>query len=141
MTALDVGVQDDLYLSQSRFIKKLKRMATRWEVFILVVAHPRKESGELTNDSVSGSSDITNAVDIVFTYSRNTGEDKDCYQSVIGITKNRLTGRLLLGGNRVKVEWSAKSKRIAATIGEKTRTYGCFKTETVELLGIDEYEG
>lgn len=132
MTAIDVDIKDDLYLSQSKFVKKLKRIATKWEVFILVVAHPRKESSkELNNDSVSGSSDITNAVDIVFTYSRNTGENKDKYQSVIGVTKNRLTGKLLLDQNRVEVIYSCKSKRIANTIAEKTREYGCFKNNSL----------
>lgn len=139
MTAIDVDVKDDLYLSQSKFVKKLKRIATKWEVFILVVAHPRKENGkELNNDSVSGSSDITNAVDIVFTYSRNTGEDKDEYQSVIGVTKNRLSGRLLLDQNRVKVTYSCKSKRIAETIAEKTKIYKCFLPPAPEP-DTDEY--
>ena len=140
MTAIDVDVKDDLYLSQSKFVKKLKRIATKWEVFILVVAHPRKESGkELNNDSVSGSSDITNAVDIVFTYSRNTGEDKDEYQSVIGVTKNRLSGRLLLDQNRVKVTYSCKSKRIAETIAEKSKIYKCFDTPNAKTSVADEY--
>ena len=129
MTAIDVEPTDDLYLSQSKFIKKLKRIATRWEVFILVIAHPRKESKgtELSNDSVSGSSDITNAVDIVLTYSRNTGEDREEYQSQIGVTKNRLSGRLLTGQDRIKVSYSAKSKRIAESIAEKTKVYKCFE--------------
>lgn len=136
MTALDVDAKEDLYISQSRFIKKLKKIAVRWNVFILVVAHPRKENDkELNNDSVSGSSDITNAVDLVFTYSRNMGEDKDEYQSLIGVTKNRLAGRLLVGPQRLKVSYSSKSKRIAQTIAEKTREYSCFKKNT-----LDEYE-
>lgn len=145
MTALDVDAKDDLYLSQSKFVKKLKRIATKWEVFILVVAHPRKESNgrELNNDSVSGSSDITNAVDIVFTYSRNTGEDKDKYQSVIGVTKNRLTGRLLTDQNRIKVTYSCKSKRIAESVAEKTKIYKCFKTaapeEYIDIMTEDEF--
>jgi replicative DNA helicase/twinkle protein len=140
MTAIDVDVKDDLYLSQSKFVKKLKRIATKWEVFILVVAHPRKENGrELNNDSVSGSSDITNAVDIVFTYSRNTGEDKDEFQSVIGVTKNRLSGRLLLDQNRVKVTYSCKSKRIAETIAEKSKIYKCFDMPNTKASVADEY--
>ena len=134
MTALDVEPTDDLYLSQSKFIKKLKRIATKWEVFILVIAHPRKESkgAELNNDSVSGSSDITNAVDIVLTYSRNSDSDSSEYQSVIGVTKNRLTGRTLTGANRLKVMYSAKSKRIAENIAEKTKVYKCFQNNSLD---------
>ena len=110
-------------------------------MFILVIAHPRKENGkELNNDSVSGSGDITNAVDIVFTYSRNTGEDKEAFQSLIGVTKNRLTGRVLTNENRVKVMYSSISKRIATTEAERNKVYGCFKTnqEFEEILGLDE---
>ena len=134
MTAIDVEPNDDLYLSQSKFIKKLKRIATKWEVFILVIAHPRKESKgtELDNDSVSGSGDITNAVDIVLTYSRNTDSDSDEYQSVIGVTKNRLTGRTMTGVNRLKVMYSAKSKRIAENISEKAKVYKCFQNNSLD---------
>lgn len=136
MTAIEVGDKDDLFLSQSRFVKALKRIATKWSVFILLVAHPRKENGkELNNESVSGTGDITNAVDIVFTYSRNTGEDRAQYQSLIGIVKNRLTGKILVNDNRIKVAYSAKSKRIAATEAEQKRVYKAFLTDA-----LDDYE-
>lgn len=141
MTAIDVDVKDDLYLSQSKFVKKLKRIATKWGVFILIVAHPRKESGkELNNDSVSGSGDITNAVDIVFTYGRNEGTDREDYQSIIGVTKNRLTGRLLINQNRVKASYSSKCKRVASTIGEKTRIYKCFEEKSKPEPPAMEYD-
>lgn len=133
MTAIDVGDKDDLYLSQSKFVKKLKRIATKWEVYILVVAHPRKEnSKELNNESVSGSGDITNAVDMVMTYQRNTGEDRSQYQSLIGIAKNRLTGKILTEDNRIKVAYSAKSKRIAAEEAEQKKIYKCFLKDNLD---------
>lgn len=128
MTALEVEPTADLYRAQSEFIKKLKRLATRLEIVILIVAHPRKEmSGkELDNDSVSGSSDITNAVDIVLTYSTNDDKDDIRHNSVIGIPKNRLTGIRLIKGDRVKVTYSSISKRIICDNDNPRKIYGCF---------------
>ena len=62
------------------------------------------------------------------TYSGNNGEDKETYQSLIGITKNRLTGRKLLKDNRVKVRYSEKSKRIICDNDNPNKVYGCFKS-------------
>ena len=130
MTALDVEPTSDLYRAQSEFVKKVKSIAVRLNIVVILIAHPKKEQDgkELDNDSVSGSSDITNAVDVVMTYSGNNGEDKETYQSLIGITKNRLTGRKLLKDNRVKVRYSEKSKRIICDNDDKNKVYGCFKS-------------
>ena len=128
MTALEVEPAADLYRAQSEFIKKLKRLATRLEVVILIVAHPRKEmSGkELDNDSVSGSSDITNAVDIVLTYSTNDDKEDIRHNSVIGIPKNRLTGIRLIKDDRVRVSYSGISKRIICDNDNPHKVYSCF---------------
>ena len=61
------------------------------------------------------------------TYSSNTDADKETYQSLIGITKNRLTGRKLLKKDRVKVMYSEKSKRIVCDNDDANKVYGCFK--------------
>lgn len=130
MTALEVEPTSDLYRAQSEFIKKVKALAVKLDIAVILIAHPRKEydGKELDNDSVSGSSDITNAVDLVMTYSANTSEDKQQHQSLIGVTKNRLTGRKLLKDNRVKVTYSSKSKRIVCDNDDPHKIYSCFKT-------------
>lgn len=132
MTALEVEPTTDLYRAQSAFVKKVKALAVRLGIIVILVAHPRKENDgkELDNDSVSGSSDITNAVDVVMTYSSNTSEDKEIYQSVIGVTKNRLTGRKLLNDKRVKVMYSGKSKRIVCDNDDRKKAYSCFADDT-----------
>lgn len=129
MTAIDVEPASDLYRAQSEFVKKVKSLAIKLNIAVIIIAHPRKESNkdELDNDSVSGSGDITNAVDVVMTYSGNTDADKETYQSLIGITKNRLTGRKLLKKDRVKVMYSEKSKRIVCDNDNSNKVYGCFK--------------
>lgn len=132
MTALEVEPTSDLYRAQSEFVKKVKALAVKLNVAIILIAHPRKEYNgkELDNDSVSGSSDITNAVDLVMTYSANGETDRNIYQSVIGITKNRLTGRKLLNESRVKVMYSGKSKRIICDNDDRRKVYGCFADVT-----------
>ncbi len=67
---------------------------------------------------------------IVLTYSRNESNDKYKYQSLIGITKNRLTGETLTKDKRVKAAYSAITKRIGVTDEECHREYSCFIQET-----------
>lgn len=113
MTALD-GCQsnDELYRAQSNFVGKLAKMAKAFELVIILVAHPRKSNGaEFDNDSVSGSADITNKVDIVMSYDRGKGMADD--ERLMVVSKNRLTGKLALGENVIKIYYSNKSRRIS----------------------------
>ena len=105
MTALDVDLSHDLYRAQSDFVNAVKRIAVKYNVAVLLIAHPRKSADgtELNADSVSGSGDITNRVDLVLTYGKNMDSDKDVYQSKIAVVKNRLTGKLM---NSIKVLFS-----------------------------------
>lgn len=100
MTALDVGMGVDLYRAQSKFVDKLVKMAKRHQVAVVLVVHPRKNSfGNDDNDSVSGSADITNKVDVVMTYKR----DKDLPENerLLTVSKNRLTGKLAVDGKAI----------------------------------------
>lgn len=126
MTAMDTD-SENFYLAQGTFMKSLKRLALKLNIAILLVAHPRKENGEIGNDSVSGTSVITDIADLVLTYSANTGDDKLTYQSVIGLTKNRLgNGKKLSGNNRLKVRYSEISKRIGGDSDDLNKEYSCF---------------
>jgi twinkle protein len=148
MTALDVSDSEELFNSQREFVKKIKRLAHELDIAILLIAHPKKEnkSAELDNDSVSGTSDITNLVDIVMTYSKNDDTaTNDVFPSLIGITKNRLTGKILKGKNRILVKYSAKTKRIACAKDDIEHISKCFKNDNmsdfVEILSYDEAVG
>ena len=69
MSALDIGLDTDLYRAQSKFVDKLVKMAKRYNVAIILVVHPRKNQFSTDDtDEVSGSADITNKVDVVMTY-------------------------------------------------------------------------
>ena len=120
MTALDVDLKDDLYHAQSKFIKRLKQIAVKYNIFVLIVAHPRKTVSRLENDDVSGSSDITNRVDVVMAYARSVDEECD---SRLAILKNRLTGRLTAKGEEIRLFYSNSTKRISS-LSSNDKAYG-----------------
>ena len=132
MTALECDARTDLFREQSSFVKKLEKMAQAYDVAIILVAHPKKTQGEFDNDTVSGSSDITNAVSYVWNYER--GKDEESTGKIM-VTKNRVAGRLLTGDNAIKVYYSGKSKRIQTSPYEN-KEYSCFKATQEELLGL-----
>lgn len=145
MTAMDtVKDQDNLYLGQSNFVGKLKKIAVKYNVNIVLVAHPRKSNTEFTNDDVSGSSDITNKVDVVMSYSRTDEADADCDGKLL-ITKNRLFGKYAMGDSAIKLNYSEKTKRIFAG-SNSNRQYGWIENKSfapgefsdAEEIGYDD---
>lgn len=125
MTAMDGDPNTDIYRQQSAFVKKLEKLAQQYDVAIILVAHPKKSSAAFDNDTVSGSSDITNAVSFVFNYQR-ADEGDEC-NSYLMVTKNRMNGKLMTGDNAIPLYYSQKSKRISANPNE-VKEYGCFKS-------------
>lgn len=137
MTAMDCDANSDLYRQQSQFVKNLEKLAQQYDVAIILVAHPKKSNADFDNDTVSGSSDITNAVSFVFNYERaKEGED---YDSKLMVTKNRLNGKLLIGDNAIKLHYSEKSKRISSNVYEQ-KQYSCFAKPIEDIdddIGFD----
>lgn len=138
MTALDVGMGVDLYRAQSKFVDKLVKMAKRQQVAVVLVVHPRKNSfGNDDNDSVSGSADITNKVDVVMTYKR----DKDLPENerLLTVSKNRLTGKLAVGGKAIHLYFDETSKRIGDDTAVFTVPYG-WEEDTGGFISIEQLE-
>ena len=134
MTAMECDANTDLYRQQSTFVKNLEKLAQQYDVAIVLVAHPKKTQGDFDNDTVSGSSDITNAVSFVLNYQR-AKDDESC-DSKLMITKNRMNGKLLTGENSIKLYYSEKSKRILSNEFENI-DYGCFRVED-DFSDLDE---
>lgn len=140
MTAIETDEGSDLYRAQSRFVGELAALAKKYTVFILLVAHPRKQNGEMSNDDVSGSSNITDRADLVLCYGRipekkgepAPGDD----ERRLEILKNRLTGRLAVKDKGIKLIFESKSKRIA----ENTAAFfsHCYKWKDDDLYEFDE---
>jgi twinkle protein len=134
MTAMECDANTDLYRQQSTFVKNLEKLAQQYDVAIVLVAHPKKTQGDFDNDTVSGSSDITNAVSFVLNYQR-AKDDESC-DSKLMITKNRMNGKLLTGENSIKLYYSEKSKRILSNEFENI-DYGCFRVQE-DFSDLDE---
>lgn len=121
MTAMDISLDTDLYRAQSKFVGDIKKIAVRYDVAIVLVAHPRKaKDGRFVNDNVSGSSDITNKVDVVMNYGRVDDED---YDAMLEITKNRLFGKYARNESGIRLYYSQSTKRITS-ITSGRRVYG-----------------
>lgn len=122
MTAMEtVQENDQIYLAQSNFVGKLKKIAVKYDVVVILVAHPRKTKLEFDNDDVAGSADITNKADVVMSYQRV--ENDDSCDSTLSITKNRLFGKYANKENAIKLFYSEKTKRIFP-YGQYPRRYG-----------------
>lgn len=106
--SLDIDLFDgDKNNKQRELIIQIKDFAKKNQVHIILVAHPRKVMTFLRKNDISGSSDITNAVDNVFImhrvnndftkaitefYDASTASKYSCYGNVLAIEKNRMYG-------------------------------------------------
>ena len=138
MSALDIGLDIDLYRAQSKFVDKLVKISKNYNVAVILVVHPRKNSlGADDNDVVSGSSDITNKVDVVMTYKRDKSLPDN--ERLLIISKNRLTGRLALGEKAIKLYYDEASKRISDNCEEFRKPYG-WETDQNGFIPVDSIE-
>lgn len=112
MTALDDNLQFDIYRQQAIFVKKLKRLAARFGIVILLIAHPKKagkDSKGFENDDVLGSSNITNFADIILRYDVPSKKAQDADNRILELTKGRRDGRK----GKFEMFYDFKSKRIS----------------------------
>ena len=116
MTAITDDLQSDLYRRQSQFVGNLVALAKLYNVFILLICHPRKQEGELENDDISGSSNITDRADLVMTFSRIKDAPPDARK--LRVTKNRLTGKCS-DKEGIRLVYDQNSRRLA----EKTESF------------------
>lgn len=78
------AMRGDKYEKQTDFILKLMEFAKDHDVHILFVAHPRKALGFLRTDDISGTGDLTNAVDNVFIIHRVNQDFKNKSKADLG---------------------------------------------------------
>lgn len=122
MTALDITrVQStDKYDKQSLFVKALVRLALKYNVLIILVAHKRKNTSENESDDISGSSDIGNLAQLTISYGRN-GKDKTHF---VKILKNRWFGATNTEGWATM--YDQQSRRIYIRPNELYTDFGWF---------------
>ena len=121
MTArLKTGSDRDYYRGQSEFMAQLSAFAKRHQVHVHLVAHPRKTGDKLTGDDVSGTSDITNYADNLFTLERE--EEQDAGQdTVLTVLKNRFFGER---GRSIGLNFEPASRRFYKSGTQPDRSYG-----------------
>jgi twinkle protein len=134
MTTAFGGSERDFYRKQSEFVGRMVDFAHEHDVHVHLVAHPRKTEGSrLSRLDVSGSADITNRADNVFSMWRppleeRAPDDADC---TVTILKNRFSGRQ---DEALLLKFDPDSRRF------------CMKTETAHwqygwLTAEDEPQG
>lgn len=129
----------NIYEAQKRFVQMIKAVATKYNVHILYVAHPRKNDGYLRLNDVGGSGDLTNMVDLALILHKNnkdyqvnvtqyytaeeayierheegTGKNKEVFyvplcDTVVEICKDRATGNT---DKLIPLWFDKKSKRV-----------------------------
>lgn len=106
---------------QTNFVNKLRIIALRYNVLIILVAHMRKNNlSQGNNDEIAGSSNIVNLAMTTISYER----DKDIpeNQRLIRLMKNRLFGELNTDG--IIVSYDEQSRRIYGKNDDLDFDYG-----------------
>lgn len=116
------GNDRDYYRMQSNLVEQLVSFAKKYNVHVHLVAHPRKTSGEVEADDVSGSGDITNRADNVFSLKRLTDEQRQAqgYDVLLTIRKNRDEGAT----GKIGLNYDPVSRRLYMPSKGNTRIYG-----------------
>ena len=123
MTAIEDDLASDLYRQQTAFVRALTKLAKQYNVIIILVVHPRKSNGySFSNDSVAGSSNITNLADVVMNYALPKDDDELKPDRILQVSKNRLTGKVNFGG--IPLWYDVPSKRILEARGMNRTKYG-----------------
>lgn len=147
--SLNIDLLDgDKNNKQKELILQIKDFAKKNQVHIILVAHPRKVMSFLRKNDISGSSDLTNAVDDVFIIHRVNndffragaeffGESEinhyRGYGNVIEVAKNRMYGVVDL---MVGMQYEVESRRFKNTMDENIR-YGWEINPTQSAMSFD----
>lgn len=137
MTAIDLEEVHgtDKYDKQSNFVKKLTRVALRYDALILLVAHKRKNNFSTNeNDEISGSGDISNLATITLAYEKD--KELQANQRLCKVSKNRLFGKVNTTG--YILEYDEKSKRIYGDGDNVNFDYGWSKSDNIVSIEDDE---
>ena len=118
---------NDQYERQTDFMNKLRGLAVRYNVMILLVAHKRKNGyASDESDEIAGSSNIANLAMLIMTFSRvetdNNQEEKDTKNTrILRVPKNRLFGKITTDG--FVLEYDERSRRLWNTAEERDKEY------------------
>lgn len=147
--SLDIDLLDgDRNNKQKELILQIKKFAKVNDVHIILVAHPRKTMAFLRKNDISGTSDLTNAVDNVFIMHRVNNDffragaeffgeaTINMYRgfgNVLEVAKNRMYGIVDL---MVGMQYEIESRRFKNTTEENVQ-YGWEREPTQSTMEFD----
>jgi len=111
MTTFFTNDETDYYRQQATFVAQMKSFAEKFNCHVIIVAHPRKTSGIIKKDDISGSGHITDLADNVIGIHRVSEKEKEKLSdadNLIIIMKNRVFGA---NNKKIKIRYCDKSKR------------------------------
>ena len=115
---------EDKYDRQGRFVSSLVKMALKYKVCIILIAHKRKNNFSTDDsDEIAGSSDINNLASVTLSY--DMSQDLEQTQRLLKLSKNRLVGKIDMQG--VVLNFDEKSKRIYEVDADYGYDVACFK--------------
>ena len=115
MTAkYDYNAKESYYIQQSGFVGELVRFAKTNNVHVHLIAHPKKTQGEVSKEDISGTMDITNRADNVFSVNR----DEETNSTLVSILKNRSEG---IQNKQIALDFDIRSKRFSAKGNEMSK--------------------
>lgn len=144
------GLSENKYDAQTEFVLSLQRLAKKYNVHIMFVAHPRKAMGFLRLDDISGTGDLGNAVDNAFIIHRVNSDfkrlskqmfgwkdDNPIYEAsnVIEIAKDRDNGTM---DYFIPLYYEIETKRLKNYLAEN-KTYG-WNCDSDGFMVVDESE-
>ena len=147
--SLDIDLlEGDRNNKQKELILQIKKFAKVNDVHIILVAHPRKTMAFLRKNDISGTSDLTNAVDNVFIMHRVNNDffragaeffgeaTINMYRgfgNVLEVAKNRMYGIVDL---MVGMQYEIESRRFKNTTEENVQ-YGWEREPTQSTMSFD----
>ena len=139
MTIDNSGLEE--YEKQKKLAKKLKELARRHNVCVILVAHPKKKNDrdKYHMHDVAGASEVVNLADYELILTREIKNDpnSDGVSDItkIGILKNRITGKQ--GVDR-KLNFDSMRKRFWINPGDKTKDYLYDRENQVSFVELNE---
>lgn len=128
----------DQYERQTDFMNKLRGLAVRYNVMILLVAHKRKGYATDENDEIAGSSNIANLAMLTITFSRDTENETNENVRILRVPKNRLFGKIETDG--FYLNYDERSRRIYGNVTELDKEYDWIPKEKVADDGFVSLE-
>lgn len=121
------GSERDFYFKQSQFLGKVMAFDRKYGTHTHIVAHPRKTDGRIkSKHEISGSNDLGNRPDNVFSVYRLTSEERHetGFDAAIDVFKARF-----MGGNDVSIrmKFDNNCKRFYKSDDDKRKDYSWVK--------------